>query len=64
MKKYQTATKIMLPRENTVKCPIYEHEGLFYIKANKPNTSSYAPFVYDGVEYSEVVEISGAWFKK
>lgn len=64
MKKVRATTTIELPRNNHAKCPIYEHCGKFYIKANKPNTSSYIPFVFEGVEYSEVVEIDGYWFKK
>lgn len=64
MKKYQTATTILLPRNNKAKCPVYQHEGKFYIKANKPNTSSYQPFFYDGEEYSEVIQTgNGFWHK-
>lgn len=64
MKKIQTATTIYLPRNNHAKCPIYEHDGKFYIKANKPNTSCYCPFRYNGIEYSEVEKVSGYWFLK
>ncbi len=62
MKKYKTATTIELARGNHAKSPIYEHEGKYYIKANKPNTSAYSPFRFDGTEYSEVKEIGGWWF--
>ena len=62
MKKYLKATTIELPRMNHAKCPIYEHEGKYYIKANQPNTSSYSPFRFEGQEYSEVAEIRGYWF--
>ncbi len=62
MKKVQKATLILLPRENRAICPIYEHEGKYYIKANKPNTSSFSPFVYNGEEYREVRNLQGAWF--
>lgn len=64
MKKVKTATKIMLPQGNQAKCPIYEYDCKFYIKANKPNTSAYEPFIYNGEEYSEVKEIGGCWFLK
>lgn len=60
MKKIRTATTIHIPRSNHAKCPIYEHDGKFYIKANKPNTSSYSPFFFDGVEYSEVKNLPTA----
>lgn len=62
MKKYKTATNIELPRGKHAKSPIYEHEGKFYIKANKPNTSSYSPLRIDGTEYSEIKNIGGCWF--
>lgn len=64
MKKVKTATTIHLYRGNHAKCPIYEHDGKFYIKANKPNTASYTPFMYNSEEYSQVEEIDGYWFKK
>ena len=64
MKKIKTSTRIELPRSNHAKCPIYEHDGKFYIKANKPNTSAYEPFIYSNEEYSEVEEITGYWFLK
>ena len=64
MKKVKNATTIYLPRGNHAKCPIYEHDGKFYIKANKPNTTSYTPFRHNGEEYSQVEEIDGYWFKK
>lgn len=64
MKKIEKATTIYLPRNNHAKCPIYEHEQKFYIKANKPNTSSYIPFIFEGEEYSEVKNVGGCWFKK
>lgn len=54
MKKHRTTTTIYLPRGNHAKCPIYEHEGKYYIKANKPNTSVYRPFYFEGIEYSPV----------
>lgn len=57
MKKIRTATTIHLPRSNHAKCPIYEHDGKYYIKANKPNTSSYTPLRFNGVEYSEVKKL-------
>lgn len=63
MRKFEKTTTIYLPRGNHAKCPVYEHEGKHYIKANKSNTSSYIPFMFEGVEYSEVVNISGCWFK-
>lgn len=62
MKKYKTATTIELPRGNHAKSPIYEHKGNYYIKANKPNTSAYSPFYFEGTEYSEVKEVGGFWF--
>ena len=64
MEKYLNATEILLPRGNKAKCPIYEHEGYYYIKANKPNTASYTPFIYNGTEYSQVIYVNGYWFKK
>ncbi|TCI99586.1 hypothetical protein [Cytobacillus praedii] len=64
MEKYQKATIILLPRSNKAKCPIYKHEDKFYIKANKPNTTAYQPFFYDGEEYTEVYQtIDGYWHK-
>ena len=62
MKKYKTATLINLPRDNKAKCPIYEHNEKFYIKANKPNTGVYKPLYFDGVEYSEVHIVARHWF--
>lgn len=62
MKKYKTATTIELARGNHAKSPIYEHEGKYYIKANKPNTLAYSPFRFEGTEYSRVKEIDGWWF--
>ncbi len=62
MRKIKTATKINLHKDNHAKCPIYEHDGKFYIKANKPNTSTFSPFLFNNVEYSEVKEINGCWF--
>lgn len=62
MIKYKTITEIHLPRDNKAKCPIYEHNGKYYIKANKLNTGVYRPFMYDNVEYSEVHELNGYWF--
>lgn len=64
MKKIQKTTKIFLPRGNKTECPIYEHEGKFYIKANKPNTKAYTPFIFEGIEYAEVIKIENSWFKK
>lgn len=54
MKKFLKAQEINLPRENHAKSPVYEHNGKYYIKANKPNTSSYNPLMFNGEEYSEV----------
>ncbi len=62
MKKIKTATEILLPRGNHAKCPIYEHDGKFYIKANKPNTGVFSSFYFNDIEYSEVKEIDGVWF--
>lgn len=62
MKKYKTVTTIELPQGNHAKSPIYEHNGKYYIKANKPNTSAYLPFYFEGTEYSEVKEINGFWY--
>lgn len=64
MKKISTAVTIYLPRNNHAKCPIYEHEGRFYIKANKPNTLSYSPFRFNDELYFEVYSIDGQWFTK
>jgi len=64
MIKILKATEIMLPRSNKANCPIYEHEGKFYIKANKPNTSSYKPFYFENVEYTEIELINKFWFAK
>lgn len=64
MKKVLCATTIYLPRGNHARCPIYEHDGKFYIIANKHNTSSYQPLYYDGIEYTEVVNVNGYWFKE
>lgn len=64
MVKFKTTTEILLPRDNKAKCPIYENDGKYYIKANKPNTSVYNPLYLDGVEYSEVQLINGYWFLK
>jgi|SRR6185312_11139960 len=64
MVKHLKATEILLPRSNKAKCPIYKFEDKFYIKANKPNTSSYRPFYYQGEEYTEVYEgLHGRWMK-
>ena len=54
MKKYLPMTVIELPKRNHAKCPIYTHNGKFYIKANKPNTHSYRPFYFNSIEYTEV----------
>ncbi len=62
MKKYLKTTKILLPQGNEVKSVIYEHENKFYIKDNKPNTSSFYQIRYDNILYSEVKEINGNWF--
>ena len=62
MKKYKTATTIGLPKGNHAKAPIFEHEGKYYIKANKPNTPSFSPLFVEGTEYSEVKNIGGCWF--
>lgn len=62
MTKILTATTIYLPRENHAKCPIYEHDEKFYIKANKPNTLSFNPIKYNNEFYSEVRLIDGRWF--
>ena len=59
MKKFLKAQTIHLPRENHAKSPIYEHGGKYYIKANKPNTSSFNPLMLNGEEYSEVRRICG-----
>lgn len=64
MIKILKTTTILLPRSNKAKCPIYEHEEKFYIKANKPNTSSNTPFYFENIEYTEVELISNYWFKK
>lgn len=68
MKKIRKTTTIYLPHNNHAKCPIYEHEGKFYIKANKYNTQSFNPFRYEGVEYSEVENLpyngEEYWFLK
>ena len=63
MKKHLTATTILLARGNKAKCTIYEHEGKFYIKANKPNTSTYKPFYFENVEYTEVQQSIHNWIK-
>lgn len=55
MKKIRKTTLIHLPHGNHAKCPIYEHEGKYYIKSNKRNTSSYEPLRLNGQEYSEIV---------
>lgn len=54
MIKIRKTTLIHLRRNNIARCPIYVHNEKYYIKANKPNTSSYAPFIYESEEYSEV----------
>lgn len=63
MTKHIKATTIYLPHGNHAKSPIYEHDGKFYIKANKPNTMPYEPFYYENEMYAEVVEIRGCWFR-
>lgn len=70
MIKIRKTIQINLPRGNRAYCPVYEHEGKYYIKANRPNTSSYSPFILDGIEYSEVGVLitpdgqSEFWYKK
>ena len=69
MKKIRKTTLVHLPHGNRANCPIYEHEGKCYIKANKRNTSSYRPLRYNGEEYSEVACIDlntekEFWYKK
>ena len=64
MIKYQKTTTIELPHGNHAKCPIYEHEGKYYIKSNKPNTTAYMPYIFNNEEYAEVEFISGYWFTK
>lgn len=64
MIKYSKSVTIYLPKENHAKCPIYEHEGKFYIIPNKPNTKAYNGFWLNGKEYSEVVLVNGYWFSK
>lgn len=54
MKKFQKATEINLPRSNHAKCPIYEHDGKFYVKCNKPNVGAYTTLRYNGEEYTRV----------
>lgn len=54
MKKFQKATEINLPRSNHAKCPIYEHEGKYYVKCNKPNVGCYHNLMYNGEEYAQV----------
>lgn len=63
MKKHLKTTLILLPRENRARCPIYEHDGKYYIKANKPNVGQYQGFYYEGQEYAEVVLVAGCWFQ-
>ena len=62
MKKFENTTLVLLPRENRVRTPIYEHCGKFYIKANKPNTGSYIPFRFNNELYSGVHKIKNTWF--
>lgn len=64
MIKFRNATTIHLPRDNKANCLIYEHNGQYYIKANKPDTSVFSPLFYDNIEYSEVKLINEHWFLK
>jgi len=64
MFKYRKTTLILLSRENRVRTPIYEHEGKYYIKANKPNTSCYNPLFHKGIQYTEVKQIGEHWHTK
>ena len=57
MTKYRKTTLIHLARENHARCPIYEHDGKFYIKTNRPNTMPYSPFRYENELYAEVKNI-------
>ena len=64
MKKYSKDVKVELPHSNHATCPIYKHNGKYYIKANKPNTMSYEPFRYENEFYTEVVLVGNYWFTK
>jgi len=64
MFKHRKTTLILLSRENRVRTPIYEHEGKYYIKANKPNTSCYSPLFCKGTQYTEVKQIGEHWHTK
>lgn len=59
MKKFRKTTLIHLARSNHARCPIYEHEGKYYIKTNKPNTMPYSPFRFENELYAEVRNIEG-----
>jgi hypothetical protein len=54
MKKFRKTTVIHLARSNHARCPIYEHEGKYYIKTNRPNTMPYSPFRFENELYAEV----------
>lgn len=58
MVKFQKTTQINLPRSNHAKCPIYEHEGKYYVKCNKRNVGAYRTLHFNGEEYTEVSYIN------
>lgn len=68
MIKVLPTTVINLPKNNHAKCPIYEHDGKYYIKSNKPNTEAYNPFYYNDEKYAEVEKIiyenTDYWYTK
>lgn len=64
MKKIKDKEKILLPREHTAVCPLYEHNGKYYIRSypSRPFTLAFNFVVIDGRKYSEVKNIGGTYF--
>lgn len=64
MRKIKDKQLILLPRECTMTCPLYEHNGKYYIRAyaSKPKTFSFNFIVVDGRKYSEVKNLGGTYF--
>lgn len=64
MKKIKNAVKIYLPRERTATCPIYEHNGKYYIRSwdSQPKLLGFNFVVIDGKKYTEVRNIGDFYF--
>ena len=66
MIKYLKSTEIYDTRNSKSHCPIFTHEGKFYVKVTKSkrNLSQVHPFYYEGNEYAEVECILDYWYVK